>query len=320
MAKFLNFARIYGFFVHGLLLIYGLVALLAGTIMAVGAQGDGAWATLRTGAGIAFASFAAPFLPLSRPRPWLHNLAALGCGNLLVGCFVIVSASLGLATLRRRRGGAVCYALFAAAILARFLDKGLLFRALSKMEDIGPNISNLTELQYMKRHTFTQIHDRFVQMYKEHECKVTIEEEYFTKLSRFPVIPLIVSCNASTLEGKFLQELVNCSRVGDLRQRAGICRDRGLQLGLLSEAAIHDAVFCNCWPARFDELAFEAWLFFGNWLIGMLGVAVVLYTAAEQRLASMCAQEKWDVICFMAVGVAILACKAAFFTQMFPAA
>lgn len=320
LGKFSILIHVYGYIVHGVLFAFGLLCSVSGSaFFAAHGADDGFWSSLGEATGVVFTMFSSPFFAVALPRPRNFSTSAICCALLIIGTFLSMSASLGLATLRRQPGRAVLYATFAAVLLAWILHCGLMLRELSEMEDLGQDISSLTQLQQMKRQIFKEARGAFAQLYKGRQCKVI--QQVVTPLTT----PLRISCNMSTIEGRITQAMVQgfCGdslRTDGFPHRVDTCLTGGVKLGLLSEGIEHDIIFCQCWLACFDMLALESWCYLGMWGILLYGVIAVLYTAAEPALNRMCDQQWRDVCWFLIVGITGLVCKSLFFTKVLPSA
>merc|ERR1712217_182598 len=89
-------------------------------------------------------------------------------------------------------------------------------------------------------------------------------------------------------------------------------------MGMSDNVSDSDKFYCSCWSATFDVLQLAStWVIF-MWMALLAGVLSVLYIAAEPKLSKLPTVEQAEVLGFVVVALAILACKVTVFADGLP--
>lgn len=324
-------AHAWGTAVHCVIFSVGLILMMHATQVGATLSVDGHWphgSELWTGLREALLMFLQNILLPFMEIPFIDVADARTAMGVDVwglwvpgffSAFFIVTASLGLVTLRRQKSwSAVPYALLAAVLLVWQSQAGHALTEISSWEDLNSDKLGLSdEAQRIQRHMFKVGHDTWAELYTEQQCK---------SIQSVNNLPRFMECSADTFEAQLMpivvQEVCRPRRTSaepEFLRRVKACRDQGRKLHMLPSAATDsDAFYCRCRSAVFDMLQVVSRWFMVMWLFLLAGVLAAIYTAAEPKLGLMCHEERREVLCFAAVSTVILAVKATLFADALP--
>mmetsp|Transcript_58346 Transcript_58346/g.181229 ORF Transcript_58346/g.181229 Transcript_58346/m.181229 type:complete len:381 (+) Transcript_58346:208-1350(+) len=315
-------ARLYGSFVHSVVLTFGLVFLIQVGNISASLSAQGQWfssgtamSSLKDALVLLLGNLLAPFgdasfLESSMPESPSVDVWGFWVPGILSVFFLSV-ASLGLATMRcRRPSRAVPYTFLAAIFVVWQAQVGQALLEMSTWEGVGDatGAASPTAPKQVQEYLFKTAHESFAQSYVEHRCRAAKAREGATPLIR---------CEADTMEAKLVpiivQEVCRARTDGtkvDFESRVASCRARGQRMRLFPSASQEaDNFYCRCWPAVFSALRITARWIMVIWIGLLAGVLSVLYVAAEPKLSRMSSKEHSEVLCFAVASMILLACR-----------
>jgi len=263
------------------------------------------WAAM----GVLLRFLALPFIEV--PLPDLTEAGSAGVDVMLwfpglLGGFCLIFASLGFVSMRwRQTSRALPYALLAAVLLACMAEVAQAsneFSAWGDLASFSGRSRAMSEKAVLQQQVFRSGHGSFTQQFSEQRCKAVSGVQ-------------MIKCSATTMEANFMSLMVQgfCrprsdDLTADFEKSANTCR--GHVKSLMGVVLESDPLFCRCWTAFFDHQRTLARWALVMWFGLFVGILAVLYSVCESKLKRMCATERFEVLAFAVVSMAILACRA----------
>mmetsp|Transcript_17889 Transcript_17889/g.34900 ORF Transcript_17889/g.34900 Transcript_17889/m.34900 type:complete len:383 (+) Transcript_17889:70-1218(+) len=326
-------AQFSGAFVHSLILSLGMIFLLHVLNVGVALNAQGQWSnsgelmvSFRDGFVLLVRNLLLPFAEASFLDPLMPESPGIDVWGFwvpgMLSFFFILTATLGIATIRGRRPSrAIPYAVCAAVFLVWKAQMSQAFIELASWESLGEGSrigrSMPKHAQRVQQYLFKVGRESFSQLYTEHKCTVT---------ARVDDVPRRMYCKSDSVEAKIIPIIVRdfCrSRPDDgeaeFDARIRGCKNQAHRLGLLNgDPSDSDGVYCSCWSAVFDALRLGSRWVMMAWVGLLMGVLSALYVAVEPRLACMGVRERSEVLAYAATGAVLLAFKAIMYPDSSP--
>jgi len=171
--------------------------------------------------------------------------------------------------------------------------------------------THLKPSQMMHYEMFKTTYEKFIEVLSTAQCEVSST----TSSQR----PIQLDCERNSMESNLLrvavvQFCVPRSRPELFKKRVEVCKLQGSTLSILpKKPLVREEAFCRCRLMVYDWMqAVSRWSMV-VWTLQLFGVCAVVYFGMEANLAKMGTKERREILGFAAVGIAVLACRVAFF-------
>lgn len=321
-----------GALVHSMLLSLGVMFMLHVTNVGLAlstqeqSSSSAGWSSLRDAIILLLRHVLLPFVEASFLDQFLPEDIGIEVMGFwvpgLLSIFLLVTAWLGLSTIRSRQPSpprAVLYALLAAVLLVAQAQVGRALVEIATWEDLALGATPNRQLRKIQQRFFEASHVSFSERLSEQKCKV---------IRRHDNTPSKISCSDDSLEGSVLPILVeefcrperDATHIDqDFDARSKRCEEQGKLLNLLPNPLTDgDEIFCRCWSAAFDSLKMLSSGLIFVWLGLLAGVLSAFFVAAQPKLARMSAAERSVALRFVVIGLTILACKVTILADSLP--
>mmetsp|Transcript_76678 Transcript_76678/g.215170 ORF Transcript_76678/g.215170 Transcript_76678/m.215170 type:complete len:288 (-) Transcript_76678:57-920(-) len=240
----------------------------------------------------------------------------------LLGFFVCMIGLLGHLSLKFRRPAVVLpYVILSSAHLVWQSELSKMLRQVARNEDLSDLKALSKEARVSDLHLalFEAPYGHFSTMYTDLQCRAA-------ERSGSSIKPLKLECSMGSFEGKMLQfavhEFCRAKGFGDAEnmrefdRRVEACEVQGREAKIMPQARRPaETFFCRCRAAVYDLIRAVCPFISVAWCAQLLGVWIAMYFAVERNLSRMHYVQRRQVLCFGAVGLVALVCRAILFAE-----